>query len=433
MKTLFDWANAAEPERPPWTVTELTRRIKGALESGFPSVYLEGEISNLSRPASGHCYFTLKDEGAQIGAVIWRSDLLRIACTPCEGMRVRVRGRVTVYEKRGSYQLTVSTLEEAGEGALFQQFEKLKRKLEAEGLFDSERKRPLPLLPRHIGVVTSPTGAAIQDILKVLRRRFPNLHVVIAPARVQGVGAAAEIAAAIDELNAHGGLEVLIVGRGGGSLEELWCFNEEIVARAIARSKIPVISAVGHETDFTISDFVADLRAPTPSAAAELVVGRKEDFVANLDQDRRRLEAGIRIRVEHYRRRVEICRRGSVFKEPAHLIRVLRERLGRHRQVLRHALEGAWRERQQRMDELGQRALRALQDRRIGARRDLERLTVQLRVLNPLNVLERGYSLTQRTDGRVVRNAAEVDPGEILRTRLARGSIEVEVKRHEST
>jgi exodeoxyribonuclease VII large subunit len=259
------------------------------------------------------------------------------------------------------------------------------------------------------------------------------VHVLIAPARVQGVGAAAEIAAAIDELNARGGLEVLIIGRGGGSLEELWCFNEEIVARAIARSKIPVISAVGHETDFTISDFVADLRAPTPSAAAELVVGRKEDFVANLDQDRRRLEAGIRIRIEHYRRRVEICRRGSVFKEPAHLIRVLRERLGRHRQVLGHALESAWRERQQRVDEWSQRAQRALQDRRISARRDLDRLTVQLRVLNPLNVLERGYSLTQRTDGRVVRNAAEVEPGETLHTRLARGSIEVEVKRHEST
>jgi exodeoxyribonuclease VII large subunit len=288
-------------------------------------------------------------------------------------------------------------------------------------------------LPRHIGVVTSPTGAAIQDILKVLRRRFPNLHVLIAPARVQGAGAAAEIAAAIDELNTHGGVEVLIVGRGGGSLEELWSFNEEIVARAIARSKVPVISAVGHETDFTISDFVADLRAPTPSAAAEMVVGRKEDFVAHLDRDRRRLEAGIRIRVEHDRRRIEICRRGSVFKEPAHLIRVLRERLGRHQQVLRHSLEGAWRERQQRVDEWGQRALRALQDRRIGARRDLDRLTVQLRVLNPLNVLERGYSLTQRTDGRVVRNAAEVVPGEILCTRLARGSIEVEVKRHEPT
>jgi exodeoxyribonuclease VII large subunit len=433
MKTLFDWPDASEAERPPWTVTELTRRIKGALESGFPSVYLEGEISNLSQPASGHLYFTLKDEAAQMGAVIWRSDLVRMACTPREGMRVRVRGRVTVYEKRGSYQLTVSTLEEAGEGALFQQFEKLKRKLEAEGLFEGARKRPIPLLSRHIGVVTSPTGAAIQDILKVLCRRFPNVHVLIAPARVQGVGAAAEIAAAIDELNARGGLEVLIIGRGGGSLEELWCFNEEIVARAIARSKIPVISAVGHETDFTISDFVADLRAPTPSAAAELVVGRKEDFVANLDQDRRRLEAGIRIRFEHYRRRVEICRRGSVFKEPAHLIRVLRERLGRHRQVLGHALESAWRERQQRVDEWSQRTQRALQDRRISARRDLDRLTVQLRVLNPLNVLERGYSLTQRTDGRVVRNAAEVEPGETLHTRLARGSIEVEVKRHEST
>ena len=433
MKTLFDGLDIVDSERPPWTVTELTRRIRGILESGFPAVYLEGEISNLSRPASGHLYFTLKDETAQIAAVVWRSDLIRMACTPREGMRVRVRGRVTVYEKRGAYQLTVSKLEEAGEGALFQQFEKLKRKLEAEGLFDSSRKRPLPLLPRHIGVVTSPTGAAIRDILKVLKRRFPNLHVLIAPVRVQGVGAAAEIAAAIDELNARGGLDVLIVGRGGGSLEELWCFNEEPVARALARSKIPVISAVGHETDFTISDFVADLRAPTPSAAAEVVVGRKEDFLAHLDRARRRLGAGIRIRWEQVQRRVEICRRSSVFKEPAHLVRILRERLVRHRQVLRHSLEGAWRERQQRTDELGQRALRALQDRRLGARRDLDRLTVQLRVLNPLNVLERGYSLTQRTDGRVVRNAAEVNPGERLRTRLARGSIEVEVKRNEPT
>lgn len=433
MKTLFDGLNTADRERPPLTVTELTRRIKGLLESGLPAVYLEGEISNLSRPASGHLYFTLKDEAAQIAAVIWRSDLARLGCTPSEGLRVRVRGRVTVYEKRGAYQLTVSSLEAAGEGALFQQFEKLKRKLEAEGLFDPARKRPLPLLPRHIGVVTSPTGAAIRDILNVLRRRFPNLHILIAPARVQGAGAADEIAAALDALNAHGGLEVILVGRGGGSLEELWCFNEERVARAIARSGIPVISAVGHETDFTISDFVADLRAPTPSAAAELVIGRKLDFVAHLDRDRRRLDAGMQLRLEAYHRRVEMCRRSAVFKEPAHLIRVLRERLGRHRQVLRHALESTGRQRQQRVDELGQRALRAVRERPAGARRDLDRLAAQLRVLNPLNVLDRGYSLTQRPDGRVVRNAAEVGIGEMLRTRLARGCLDVEVKKHESS
>ncbi|OGV74134.1 MAG: exodeoxyribonuclease VII large subunit, partial [Lentisphaerae bacterium RIFOXYA12_FULL_60_10] len=254
------------------TVTELTRRIRAALEQGIGPVVVEGEVSNVRRPSSGHCYFTLKDETAQIAAVLFRGVLETLRIVPKDGLQVRVRGELTVYEKNGNYQILVRHLEETGRGSLQARFEQLKSRLQQEGLFDAARKRPLPVLPRHIGIVTSPTGAAIRDILQVLSRRFPNLHVLVAPVRVQGDGAAEAIAAAIDRLNQRADLDVLIIGRGGGSLEDLWAFNEEVVARAVFRSRLPVISAVGHEIDFTISDFVADVRAPTPSAAAEIVV-----------------------------------------------------------------------------------------------------------------------------------------------------------------
>ena len=275
-------------ERRVLTVTELTRLIKAALESEVGTVWVEGEVSNLRQPSSGHLYFTVKDANAQITAVLFRGDQQRLKFKPRDGLQVRVYGEISVYERSGNYQIIVRVLEEAGKGALQAKFEELKEKLQKEGLFDPARKKAIPLLPRHVGVVTSPTGAAIHDILNVISRRFPNLHLVLAPVKVQGEGAAREIAAAIEFLNRRGGFDVLIVGRGGGSLEDLWCFNEEIVARAIAASRIPVISAVGHEIDFTISDFVADLRAATPSAAAELVVGRKDAFEGTLDELTRR-------------------------------------------------------------------------------------------------------------------------------------------------
>jgi exodeoxyribonuclease VII large subunit len=295
----------AKPERKVWSVSELARRIKGALEGAIGSVWVEGEISNLRRPASGHAYFTLKDAAGQLRAVMFRGAVAGVAMPLKDGLLVRGFGQVTMYEAGGDVQIVLKRLEAAGEGELMRRLELLKKKLAAEGLFDEERKRPLPALPQHVGVVTSPTGAAIRDILQVLDRRFANLHVVIAPARVQGAGAAEEIAEAIGRLNALGGLDVLIVGRGGGSLEDLWCFNEEVVVRAIVRSAVPVISAVGHEIDWTLSDFAADVRAPTPSAAAEMVVKGKDELERRVADARRRLALGARAAALAFRPRLD--------------------------------------------------------------------------------------------------------------------------------
>lgn len=268
------------PEQQILSVTEITRRIKQCLESGFVSVCVQGQLSNFKRHTSGHLYFTLKDEGAQISAVLWRSRAQFLSFDPEDGMKVMVTGRLTVYEVRGNYQIEVGSIRPLGVGELQMAFENLKRKLAAEGLFDSEHKKPLPEFPERIGVVTSPTGAALHDILNVLRRRFPGIEVILRPVRVQGPGASEDLARAIQDFNKYGNVDVLVIARGGGSLEDLWAFNEEIVARAIYASKIPTVSAVGHEIDYTISDFVADLRAPTPSAAAELIV---RDRAALLD------------------------------------------------------------------------------------------------------------------------------------------------------
>src|SRR3990170_6260873 len=260
------------------TVTQLTIRVKDLLEGTFPDVWVVGEISNLSAPRSGHIYFTLKDEQSQIRAVLFRSSQRFLKFTLQHGLQVICRGRVGVYEPRGEYQLVLEYIEPKGVGALQQAFEELKARLAKEGLFDLDRKKPLPLLPRRIGIITSPTGAAIRDMLRVIRRRHPKMEILIYPVVVQGAAAAPEIVEAIRYFNQEKNADVLIVGRGGGSLEDLWAFNEESVARAVYGSAIPVISAVGHETDYTISDFVADLRAPTPSAAAEMVVKNKEDI-----------------------------------------------------------------------------------------------------------------------------------------------------------
>jgi len=264
------------------TVSELTDRIQGVLEVEFADVWVEGEVSNLKIAPSGHWYFSLKDDRAQVRAVVWKTDTRLIRFRPRDGMKVLARGQVRVYAPRGEYQISVQVLEPLGKGSLQQAFEELKERLGKEGLFDAARKRPLPMLPRRIGVVSSPTGAVVQDILRVLRARYVNLGVLLYPARVQGPEAAGEVAQGIRALSRLGGLDVLIVARGGGSLEDLWAFNDEQVARALSSSKVPTICAVGHETDFTIADFVADLRAPTPSAAAERVVQAKEDLVAQI-------------------------------------------------------------------------------------------------------------------------------------------------------
>lgn len=427
------------------SVTELTRRIKGTLEGSFSAVEVEGEISNLSRPVSGHLYFTIKDEGAQIGAVMFKGSQRLLRFSPRNGMVVQASGEITVYEKRGNYQILVRSMEEGGQGSLQARFEALKKKLNEEGLFAPERKRPLPMLPQHVGVVTSASGAAIRDILNVVTRRFPNLHLLLASVKVQGDGAAEDIAAAIDRLNEIGGLDVLIVGRGGGSLEDLWCFNEEVVARAIVRSRIPVISAVGHEIDFTISDFVADLRAPTPSAAAELVVGRKEAFQAQLTEMQRRQAAALRGRLESMRHRLARASGSYVFREPANAVDRHRQRVEAADLRLRHMLRGALQARQQTLDwlsvRLQQRSRYALQDGRQALQRsggrmvfslklvhqarlqDIKRLAMQLRALSPLAVLQRGYSVTRLADGQIVSRTVQAQAGAALITQLSDGFV----------
>ena len=285
------------------SVSELTRRLQETLEERFPAVWVEGEISNFRLYGSGHAYFTLKDAESQIRAVLFRNRGRRIKFEPADGLHVMAFGSIEVYPQRGEYQLVIELLEPKGLGALQLAFEQLKARLQAEGLFDQARKRELPRFPRKIGIVTSTSGAAIRDMLRVIGRRFGELHIVIAPCRVQGDGAAEEIAQGVRDLNALGGVDVIIVGRGGGSLEDLWAFNEEIVARAIAGSKVPVISAVGHEVDFTIADFVADLRAPTPSGGAELVVREKLHVVRALGELYARLQQAMRAQVERGRER----------------------------------------------------------------------------------------------------------------------------------
>ncbi len=419
----MDDAPVGLSKRRVYRVAELTRRIKSLLESDIGAVWVEGEVSNARIYPSGHLYFTLKDETAQISAVLFRGAAASCKIPVKDGAKLRVWGEISVYEQRGQYQLIVRRVEDAGQGDLQKAFEALKAKLTAEGLFDPARKRPLPMLPRTIGIVTSPAGAVIRDILNVLGRRFPDRHILLAPVRVQGAGAAEEIAAAIDLLNARGDVDVIIVARGGGSLEDLWAFNEEIVARAIARSSIPVISAVGHDTDFTISDFVADVRAPTPSAAAELVVRPKKDFEELIAVYRRRLAHALRGQALLLRNRYLRAARSYVFREPAHLLARHRERVARARENARRALESAVIQRRQRADEAGIRLAHGVQLRSQRARHRLDAARQSLRNLNPRAVLNRGYSVTFSVDGRALTDAAEVPAGARIRTLLAKGEL----------
>ncbi len=410
-----------------YKVSEITRLIRSTLEGAFGEVWLEGEISNVRRPASGHYYFTVKDEGAQISAVLFRGSQRGLKVQPEDGLLARIFGEITVYERGGNYQLLVKNLEEAGKGALHARFEKLKKKLLEEGLFDKDRKKALPLLPRRIGVVTSRTGAAVRDILNVLARRFPNLQVVLVPVKVQGEGSAEEIAAGIELLNESGDIDVMIIGRGGGSLEDLWCFNEEVVARAIAASSAPVISAVGHEIDFTISDFVSDLRAPTPSAAAELVVGRKEEFEDHLKGLESRGIASLRDQLLKAKYRVETAGASYVFREPASIIKQHAQTLDGLQTRMQHSLTFVVHSTRQRTVELLTPMKHAMKMRLQMGGEAVERLGGQLRALSPLSVLERGYSVTTRSDGGLLKDVSEVEQGEIIKTRLAKGTLESKV------
>jgi exodeoxyribonuclease VII large subunit len=437
-------------ERRVLTVTGLTSLIRGVLEENFDQVWVEGEISNYACPQSGHCYFTLKDAGAQIRCVMFRSAARSIKFTPRDGMRVIARARLTVFEPRGEYQLVAEYLEPQGIGGLQLAFIQLKERLAKEGLFSELHKKEIPKLPQKIGVVTSPTGAAIRDILTVLSRRFANVQILIAPVRVQGEGAADEIAMAIDDLNRYGDIDVMIVGRGGGSLEDLWAFNEESVARAIFRSKIPVISAVGHEVDFTISDFVADLRAATPSAAAELVVRSKKELVAELDSLTHRLDLAQSRRLERLQTRLSSLSR--LVADPSRVLGHLSQRVDSlDARLVREV--GLLLDRQnEKIVTLSARL--AQQSPELNLKRTSDRLAIlnlrmdqamkrklssiseclrggvgKLEVISPLATLSRGYSITKRVPkGTIVRDSAELAPGDTLELLFARGGARCKVE-----
>jgi exodeoxyribonuclease VII large subunit len=387
------------------TVSQLNQRIRESLEANLDEVWVSGEISNLRMPPSGHLYFSLKDQRSQIAAVMFRSVNRLLPFRPEDGMEVIVRGRISIYEARGDLQLNVEAMEPCGLGAQQLALEQLKKRLAAEGLFAEARKRPLPFLPRVVGIVTSLKGAAIHDLLSVLRSRLSGLRIVIRPVRVQGKGAAPDIAQAVADLNRLGEPDVIIVGRGGGSLEDLWAFNDERVARAIAASRVPVVSAVGHEIDFTISDLVADCRAPTPTAAAAMVVPDQRDLLGSLD----RMALALRLAIQRQ-------------------IRRQRERLAAQAQHLRHPRQ-VLRTAQLRLDELSERAIHAITGSVRFAQQRLRGDTERLQALSPLAVLQRGYSIARRVeDGAVVRDAAELKDGDHLRLTFARGTARVRVE-----
>lgn len=385
-----------------YTVSEITRNIKFILENQLPELWIEGEISNLRTSQSGHTYFTLKDELCQISAVLFKSQRLLFE-TPVplkDGLHIFAFGKITVYEKGGNYQIIVNKWEPKGLGALQLAFEDLKNRLYKEGLFDEKHKKPIPIFPRVIGVVTSPTGAAIRDIINIIERRFPNINIILYPVRVQGEGAAEEIAGAIDIMNQFPDIDVLIVGRGGGSLEDLWEFNEEIVARSIFRSRIPVISAVGHEIDYTIADFVADVRAPTPSAAAEMVIAKKSEFTDRIDFLRHRLQSLISSYINGLKTHLAGLAASYVFKEPENTLRQYSQRLD----DLSHRLS------------LKIRHLHELQYHRLSS------LGSRLNSLNPKAILNRGYSITIHTKtGKIVSQPTGLKKGDELETQVAKG------------
>lgn len=392
------------------TVAELTAAIKEVVEGVFASVWVSGEIADFARPRSGHCYLTLKDDQAQLRAVIWRNAAARLKFEPRDGLEVICRGHLDLYAPRGSYQLIIEQVEPRGIGALELALRQLREKLQREGLFAVERKRPLPRFVRRVAVVTSPTGAAIRDFLQVLGRRWRGTDVLIVPVRVQGEGAAEEIAEAIRLVNQlPERVDCLVLTRGGGSLEDLWAFNEEPVVRAIAASEIVVVSAVGHEIDVTLSDLAADRRAATPSEAAELVVPDGDEIAQTLRQTHRQMAGALTARAASARSRLDALAGSRVFRRPLDRLHELARRL----------------------DELDARGARAATHRMDTARRSLEAWSARLDSLSPLGVLGRGYSLTQRADGRVVRDAADLTLGEPLVTRFAQGRAVSRVERIE--
>lgn len=391
------------------TVTEITRRIKKVLESGFSSVVVQGELSNVRLHSSGHLYFSLKDEGAQLSGVMWRSKVADLPVAPSDGMKVVITGRLTVYEVRGNYQLEAYSIRSVGVGELQATFERLKQKLAEEGLFDVKRKGPLPRFPETIGVITSPTGAVIRDILKILRRRFPGVEVILLPVRVQGTGAADEIAGAIAEFNRFAKLDVIILARGGGSMEDLWPFNEENVARAIAGSRLPIISAIGHETDFTIADFVADVRAPTPSSAAELVVPDRRAIVDSIRNNWYTMHGLMVQMLESHRKQIRHLLGSYSFNKPVDRLRQF----------------------SQRVDEIENKLFSLMSHRVSLASVKVKALGDRLSSINPDSVLRRGYTMVYRGDV-VVQSVRSLVHGDDLSIRFRDGRVHATVTEKDS-
>ncbi len=433
-----------------YTVSRLNREVRVLLEGAFPLLWVEGEISNLARPASGHLYFTLKDSGCQVRCAMFRSRNILLGFRPENGAQVLLRARVGLYEGRGDFQLLVESMQAAGDGLLQLEFERLKRRLAAEGLFDEADKAPLPALPRRIGVITSPSGAAIRDILSVVRRRYPGLELIIYPAPVQGAGAAHALRASLETAIRRAECDTLILARGGGSLEDLWCFNDEALARAIHACPIPVVTGIGHEIDFTIADLVADRRAPTPSAAAELVTPDGTQLRTRLDELRRRLTAAMQDRLRQSRQRLDWSARALI--DPRARLQQLAQRCDELQQRLVLAQAAALHRHEARIGALQARIQRfhpgsriaAMQARLRDLRHRLEaalghRLTRQqarlallaraLDTVSPLATLERGYAIiTTLPEGRIVTDTARLSPGDAVQARLARGRMRCEVK-----
>lgn len=388
-----------------YSVSSLTREVKELLEMSFPRLWVEGEISNLKFHSSGHIYFTLKDENSQINCAMWRFRTNQLLFRPQDGMQVLVEGELQIYEKGGIYQLIIHQIQPAGVGALQLAFEELKKKLHAEGLFDEQYKKPLPPYPEKIGIITSPTGAAIRDIVSVATRRFPGIQLILYPVRVQGAGAAEEIVEAIRTFNEYGEVEVLIVGRGGGSIEDLWAFNEEIVARAIFDSKIPIVSAVGHEIDFSISDFVADYRAPTPSAAAEMVVKDRSELMGVVNYYQERLETLLEKLISGYKEQLNFYLNSYAFRKREDFIF----------------------QKMQQVDDLQKFLFMGINHSFIMKNQNLKKFQKYLNALNPVSILNRGYSICYK-DRQIVKDVNQLNLHDTVEVKLAHGKFSSKVK-----
>lgn len=424
----FEENAGTSPDDAPFTVTEFTRRIKALVENTFGGVWIRGEVSNLRIQSSGHAYFTLKDAGAQLAAVAFRGTLARAGTRLREGMQIVVFGQISIYEPRGNYQIIVRTFQEEGIGRLQEAFEKLRRKLEAEGLFDKSLKRALPTLPRTIAFVTSPTGAAIRDFISILRRRDWVGRLIVIPAKVQGTGAAEEIVRGIAQANAIRNLELLVVGRGGGSLEDLWCFNEEIVARAVRASRVPVISAVGHEIDFTLSDFASDLRAETPSAAAEFISSARLEITDRFENASAQLDDLAERTMQNFSQKLDLLESKLALHSPLSHLRLVRERLARTASRIDSAITFQFARSREKISRTGFSLEKQNPEHRVRlARLHLGQLATRLRASGLESTLKRGFAVARdASTGKIIDRSRDVGFGQLVELEFSDGRTRVE-------